>query len=220
MIREGQRSTSTDAPATRPPGRPRDPSIDDAVAHAVIELLEDGVPANEMTMVQVAEAAGISRTSLYRRHERIEEVLAAALNSVRSPIDDVDTGSLSGDLTALYDTASTAVETTPLARKLTVLRIGLGLHDPDFRALAWERHVSHRRAPMVRAIRRAIDRGEIPPDTDPDIIVDLINGAGYYQLVIRPDDGGGADRLHAAISLLVRCLAGTPGTTADQPDVT
>src|SRR6056297_4221105 len=58
-------------------------------------------------------------------------------------------------------------------------------------------------AAMVRAIRRAIERGEIPPDTDPDIIVDLINGAGYYQLVVRPDDGGGTARLHAAIDLLV-----------------
>jgi len=56
---------------------------------------------------------------------------------------------------------------------------------------------------MVRAIGRAIERGEIPPDTDPDIIVDLINGAGYYQLVVRPDDGGGTARLHAAIDLLV-----------------
>ncbi|MFO7779495.1 MAG: TetR/AcrR family transcriptional regulator [Nitriliruptoraceae bacterium] len=208
MTRPRHRSTATDGPAGRPPGRPRDPSIDDAVARAVIELLEKGVAANEMTMVQVAEAAGISRTSLYRRHERIEEVLAAALDSVRRPIDEVDTGSLGGDLTALYDTASTAVETTPLARELTVLRIGLGLHDPAFRALAWERHLSQRRAPMVRAIRRATERGEIPPDTDPDIIVDLINGAGYYQLVVRPDDGGGTARLHAAIDLLVRCLTG------------
>lgn len=199
-----------DAPAPRPPGRPRDPSIDDALARAVITLLEDGVPANELTMLQVADAAGISRTSLYRRHARIEEVLAAALDSVRTTVEDVDTGSLRGDLTALYDAASHSVETTPLARELTLLRIGLGLHDPDFRTTTWEQHVSRRRVPMIEAVQRAIARGEIPPDTDPELVVDLINGAGYYQLIVRPDDGEGSTRLHAAIDLITKLLAGPP----------
>jgi AcrR family transcriptional regulator len=201
-------SAVTDAPAPRPPGRPRDPSIDEAVAHAVIGLLEQGVPAQKITMVQVADAAGISRTSLYRRHERIEDVLAAALDSVRQPVEDVDTGSLRGDLEALYGAASTTLDTTPLARELTLLRISLGLRDPAFRAITWERHVSRRRAPIAQALRRAIDRGEIPHDTDPEIVIDLINGAGYYQLVVRPDDGCGEARLQAAVELLTESLTG------------
>lgn len=208
MTQPLDRSTSSDAPAVRPPGRPRDPTIDDAVARAVITLLEDGVPANEITMVQVADTAGISRTSLYRRHERIEEVLAAALDSARRPIEDVDTGTLRGDLTALYATASSSVVNAPLARELTVLRIGLGLHDPAFRAMTWERHVSRRRTPMAQALQRAIDRGEIPLDTDPEIVIDLLNGAGYYQLIVRPDDGEGTTRLLAAIDLITRLLTG------------
>ena len=210
-------ASTTHAPATRPPGRPRDPSIDEALARAVITLLQDGVPANEITMVQVAEAAGISRTSLYRRHERIEDVLAAALDSVRAPIPDVDTGSLRGDLTALYETASGAMASTPLARELTVRRIGLGLHNPAFRATTWDRHVSRRRSPMVRAIQRALDRGEIPRDTDPEIVVDLLNGVGYYQLIVRPDDGDGAARLQDAIDLLVRALTGSIRGSSEVP---
>lgn len=196
----------TDAQAARPPGRPRDPTIDAAVAAAVIGMIEAGVPANEITMLQIAQAAGISRTSLYRRYERVEDVLAAALDSVRQPLEAVDTGNLRDDLVALYGTASDAVERSPLARKLTIVRIGLGLHDPQFRAMTWERHVRPRRAPIVQAVRRAIARGEVPGDTDPEVVVDVINGAGYYQLVVRPDDGGGPARLHAAIEMLVEGL--------------
>lgn len=218
MTPDRDHGTTADGPGSRPPGRPRDPSIDDAVARAVISLLEDGVPANEITMVQVADTAGISRTSLYRRHERIEEVLAAALDSVRSPIDDVDTGSLRGDLATLYTTASSSVADTPLARDLTVLRVGLGLHDPAFRATTWERHVSQRRAPMLKALRRAIDRGEIPRHTDPELILDLINGAAYYQFTVRPDDGYGRTRLRAAIDLLTDVLIrGAERADADLP---
>lgn len=88
--------TTTTAPRKRPGGRSA--RVRDTVYRAVGRLVSEG-HRETMTVPQVAEAAGVNATSIYRRWGNIEalleEVAVAALTS-EEPLP--DTGSLAGDL--------------------------------------------------------------------------------------------------------------------------
>ncbi|HWE91827.1 MAG TPA: TetR/AcrR family transcriptional regulator [Pseudonocardiaceae bacterium] len=63
----------------RPPGRPRDPGIEDMVMRAVIgRLAVDGY--SRMTIADIAADAGVSRPTIYRRWPGKRDLVIAALD--------------------------------------------------------------------------------------------------------------------------------------------
>jgi hypothetical protein len=40
-----------------------------------------------------------------------------------------------------------------------------------------------RRDSLVMVLKRGIERGELPPDADPDLLADIIYGAKWYRLL-------------------------------------
>jgi AcrR family transcriptional regulator len=51
-------------------------------------------------------------------------------------------------------------------------------------AAAWRDQVFEPlRARNTVLVRRAVDRGEIPPDTDADVVLDLLFGSAYHRLL-------------------------------------
>ena len=51
-------------------------------------------------------------------------------------------------------------------------------------AVAWREHVIEPlRARNTILVERAIERGEIPPDTDADVVLDMMFGAAYHRLL-------------------------------------
>ena len=64
---------------------------------ATLELAGE-VGVSKMSMDDVAERAKVSKATIYRRWSSKEQLVLDALRSAMSPLDDVDTGSLRGDL--------------------------------------------------------------------------------------------------------------------------
>ncbi|WP_129666981.1 TetR/AcrR family transcriptional regulator [Phytoactinopolyspora endophytica] len=166
------------------PGRPRDDSIERRVLSAVVELLLETDDESRVTVGAITARSGVSRAALYRRWPTRDSLLAAALDSVRLHPELVDTGSLEGDLFAVFHQHTEGLDerVTELVRK----RIVMGLRDPVLQRTAWEKHVSQRRVPVVAAFERAIARGEIGPETDIATCLDMLVGSAYYQFVVRP----------------------------------
>ena len=54
--------------------------------------------------------------------------------------------------------------------------------NPDMRSRL-SSFVADRRAPTKTILRRGIDRGELPPDTDLDLLIDLLVGPLFYRVV-------------------------------------
>jgi hypothetical protein len=51
-------------------------------------------------------------------------------------------------------------------------------------ATAWRKQVIEPlRAKNTILVQRAVQRGEIPPDTDPDVVLDMMFGAAYHRLL-------------------------------------
>jgi AcrR family transcriptional regulator len=193
----------TEALADRRPGRPRDTSLESTVLSATADLLLER-DTKDVTIAAITERSGVSRAAVYRRWASREELLAAALDSVRSSIELIPGASTLETILNSYEQSSVAVEGR--VGTLVKKRVAMGLENESLRALSWERHVSRRRAPIADEILRGIAAGEIDPSVDVEAMIDLINGLYYYQFVVRaPSDPEEARaRIRAAVQLVFR----------------
>jgi AcrR family transcriptional regulator len=144
---------------TRP--RRRGHALDRAILEAtLVEIDLSGYGA--LSMERVAERARASKASLYRRWpSKVELVLAAVYGRLPEPAAAADTGSLRGDLLALFRSAA-----GPLAGPAgTAIRglISEALRDPEL-AAQLRRYTRGRGVAAMRDIvRQAMERGELPP---------------------------------------------------------
>jgi len=164
------------------PGRPRSAEADTAILAAALDLLlERGVEATSIE--QVARRAGVTRATVYRRFPDKTRLLVATVeaaygNPPASPeIRDVE-HLVTGWAHALAE---------PRQRRL--LRRLYGAIDdlPELATAYRSRFGEHRDQARNRVFARARDRGQLPADTDPDVLLDVLTGAVWQHLVSRPD---------------------------------
>lgn len=151
-------------PVVRRRGRPRDPQADVRILEAAATLiLARGYDA--MTVDDVATSAHVGKATVYRRWARKEDLAVAAMERIyASEIPTPDTGSLRGDLLAGF-TATLAFANSPLGSAYLRTAIAESVRDPRISALY--RSASEKAEHSAHSIyQRAIDRGEIHPDTD------------------------------------------------------
>jgi AcrR family transcriptional regulator len=173
--------------AARPPGRPRSTQADEAILRAALELLAaHGYAA--LTMEAVRERSGVGKATLYRRYGSKEELVRAAIVHLNSDIPlPEDTGSIAGDFAA---TAANVLAGAARTGALTLMPRLLSevAGDPEMHALFHEHLVEPRRRVVRGIVERAKARGEIRPDVDCDLAVDLMVGPFIYRLIISGGD--------------------------------
>jgi AcrR family transcriptional regulator len=148
-----------------------------------------------LDLADVARRADVGKTTVYRRWGSTAGLLADLLRDMaETSLPRADTGSLLGDLTAnarLVQRTLTDVRQGPLFRAVIVAAAGDreaagALHGfYDRRVREW--------APCVR---QAIDRGEVPPGTNPYEVVRAVSAPLYYRMLIsgEPLTGEAAER--------------------------
>jgi AcrR family transcriptional regulator len=170
----------TSRPASR--GRPRSERSHRAILEAANELLaERGFV--DLTIEEIAQRAGVAKTTIYRRWPSkgtlvFEAFATDYLN--RLPLQ--DTGSLRGDLLALLRSFVKLVKGTVTGRTLVGL-IAEVQRDPELAGIWRERFVGPVRAQHRVMFERAVERGEATPDTDPEVLLDLVFGSAYHRLL-------------------------------------
>jgi AcrR family transcriptional regulator len=163
-------------------GRPRSEEADRAILSAATELLaERGLSG--MSMEEVAARAGVGKATVYRRwSSRGALALDAFLAEFEEQQPVPDTGTFRGDLLSALRAWIRSVTRTPAGRILAGL-VAEAQRDPAL-AVAWREHVIEPlRARNAILVERAIERGEIPADTDADIVLDMMFGAAYHRLL-------------------------------------
>ncbi|MDX3233168.1 TetR/AcrR family transcriptional regulator [Streptomyces sp. ME19-01-6] len=166
----------------------------------IIELTKTGYAA--LTVEGVAQRAGVHKTTVYRNWKDSDGLVAEALAShfaVDIPIP--DTGAVESDLHALARSL-VATMTTQAGRALLITVLSDAVRLPR---LAKVKHAlfddRFRRAEPV--VTRAIERGELPADTDPAELLKALAAPIYFRLVFtgEPVDGATADRaVHIALA--------------------
>lgn len=143
----------------------REEEILDATVAVVAELGYD-----RLTMDAVATAAKASKATLYRRWSTKAELVVDAISRAKGcPMpEDVDTGSLRGDLISMSCGDGGFTDELPMS---VIAGLLTALHrDDDLQKAFRERFLAPRQAVTNKVYERAVQRGEIAPDVDVDLL--------------------------------------------------
>jgi AcrR family transcriptional regulator len=170
----------------RKPGRPRSAVADASIVKATLDLLlEDGYRG--LTMEQVRARAGVGKATLYRRYGSKQELVAEAIRHLNQPIEGPDTGSVREDILGVARSVMAGAERVQFASFVPRL-LGEAAGDPEMHAIFYENLVAPRRAAMAEVLRRGIARGELRPDLDVELAIDVLSGPWVYRLLISGGD--------------------------------
>ena len=164
-------------------GRPRSQEADRAILSATVDLLaERGLDA--ITIEEIAARAGVGKATIYRRwSSKGLLALDAFVASFRAQQPQPDTGTLRGDMLVTLNAWVRAVTQTPMGSMLTGL-IAEAQHDPELRGAWRDRMLEPLRRQRRIMLERAIDRGEIAPSVDQEVVLDLLFGAAEHRLLL------------------------------------
>jgi AcrR family transcriptional regulator len=187
-------------------GRPRSERVDRAILTAALELVaERGYEG--LTMEGIAEGAGVGKSTLYRRWQHRDEVLREASEAFVREIGVPDTGSVRGDLLALLSGAIRVYSGLP-GRVLPGL-VSAMARNPELARSVRSGFLARRRVALRSVLTRAVERGEVRPDVDLDLALDLLGGPLMYRLLVTGERVD--ERVAAGVVDMLLGGIGTPG---------
>jgi AcrR family transcriptional regulator len=198
--------------ADRRPGRCGDARAHRAILDAALAVFAE-VGLERMSIDAVARRAGVGKATIYLRWDSKEELVCAALDSLRRDVAIPDTGSLRGDLDLLRGEAlrlSGAPAPGGAVPRLWGAVVAAAISNRRFVELYWACGPSPGRRAFARVLERAVARGELRPDLDVDVAIDLIAGALIYRILINPTPMSLEDYLAQVVETIWRGLAAPP----------
>ncbi|MET0766056.1 MAG: TetR/AcrR family transcriptional regulator [Aeromicrobium sp.] len=184
-------------------GRPRDPAMERRL-HLASCRLYGRLGWSGFSVEAVAREAGVGKASIYLRWPDRAGLLVDSLVATLVNLEDVDTGSLRGDLLALArhhlghyvgDLKDAALRMTTEA-SLT----------PELRQ-TWEAWRESQVLAARATVRRGIGRGELPAGTSVTLLLDTLLGGALMHALVTPEAMLPADLDAFAASLVDFVLA-------------
>jgi AcrR family transcriptional regulator len=155
-------------------GRPRKPSVDDAILRAVADLVTQRGYSG-VTVDEVVQRAGTNKPAFYRRFSGLADVVPRILAASHGTDVDIDTGTLRGDLLEVQRRQLLLFTDPVVTRGFAGWLADVDAH-PGAGAAFVEGYLAPRREYTRVILGRAVDRGEIADDIDPAVIADLLTG--------------------------------------------
>lgn len=158
-------------------GRPRDPAVEKAILAATFaQLVEVGYGG--LSVESVAAAAGVGKTTIYRRWPAKRDLVVAALGTetvFTPPRLDVDARTALG----LFVRQARATLIDSGAVRILGSLLVEEQREPGLLGEFRERILGPRRGMVEEMLRVGIERGDIRPDIDPLIVTEMIVGAVF-----------------------------------------
>ncbi|MEY9858855.1 AcrR family transcriptional regulator [Catenulispora sp. GAS73] len=173
--------TAETTQAGHAPGRKRDSSRDDALCQAALELLAD-VGYDRLTIDAVAARAGAGKATCYRRWAGKAELVVDAIGRMKAALELPDTGTLRGDmveLTCHFHDPEDAFRTEVQAGLVSGL-----VRDAKLREVFAEQFIAPRKAVFRTVFERAIERGEIAPVPNYELISDIVPSMAFHRMIM------------------------------------
>jgi AcrR family transcriptional regulator len=198
--------------------RPRSAEAHDKVLRAAIELFADrGIEATSMD--SIARLSGVSKATIYNHWTDKEALLLEVMlfvNGLHREPDDVDSGDLSGDLATVLNRRPPS-EHEPFRDRMMPSLIAYSATHPEF-GKAWRHRVMEPpRQSLKRILRRAIERGLLPPSLDLDLaMAQLLGPMLYTHIFVRPSipPEAGSDLGTCVAQAFCRAYARSPRTNS------
>jgi AcrR family transcriptional regulator len=156
-------------------GRQRDPAADAAIIDAVLDMIASGATLSGLSLVTIARQAGVSRNSVYRRWKTKEELYLDVLAGIQRPVPPLAGTSTRDDLIGLLRILAERVVDKRSSSMLRALN-GEAAAFPELHRRYFEEIVAPRREAMNSVLRRGVERGEIRPDVDVELVSEILVG--------------------------------------------
>ena len=163
----------------------RSARVREAILAAVLhELTVNGYAA--LSMEAVASRAGVNKTTLYRRWRTLDDLLVDALTTwSHDAIPGPDTGSIQTDLLALGRTLADQLN-GGIGRQIAAVVLTAGLQSASLRE-ATRRYFDQQAVRAIPLVAQAIDRGELPANTDTNALLTTFRAPLFYRMVTTGD---------------------------------
>ncbi|WP_405777846.1 TetR/AcrR family transcriptional regulator [Streptomyces sp. NBC_00859] len=214
---EQESRLNTDQPGTpgtlRPGGRTAKVRV--AVLEATRETLA-GQGFHALNMDRVAAAAGVGKTTVYRRWGSSAGLVADLLRDMaEQSVPGADTGTVEGDLGA---NAALVLDTLTDPRAGAVFRAVIAAAACDAEcAAALNSFYATRIGAWAPCAERAAARGEIPADTDAAELIRAVSAPLYYRFAVSHEPLTALDAERAAVAALAAARAGAYRRAPSQP---
>lgn len=166
----------TDVTAGSTPVAEQDPRVERScrvILEAVLdELGEAGYGA--LTIEGVAARAGVGKSTIYRHWPGKLELVEDAFRTLKAPVVVPEEGTLRDRVVAIIEQVAGLVEESTYSACMPAL-IEAAERDPKVRDFH-SRFAAERRAVLVGVLREAVESGELPPTTDPEVLADALVG--------------------------------------------
>ncbi|WP_134742232.1 TetR/AcrR family transcriptional regulator [Nocardioides sp. 503] len=144
--------------------RPRDPQIEQRILGAAQTLIAE-TGYDGLTMEAIAERAGVGKPTVYRRYANRDEVVFALNVQSSFPVEQVDTGTLRGDIRAVVRAVVPTID-SPATRAALGQQIGKAIAEDRANAAFLETTGGSSDVYMQPIWARGLARGEIDPALD------------------------------------------------------
>jgi AcrR family transcriptional regulator len=170
-------------PVARTRGRPRSDSARRAILRAARELIDENGPT-ALTVEGIAARARVGKPTIYRWWPDRHSVAMAALMESESAAPSSGSNSRS-PMGALQKQIRKVVAlfATSMGRNVTTM-IASADHDSELSKAFRNHFVLARREEGRNLLLQAIDRGEIRPNANVEIVLDMIYGALFFRLLM------------------------------------
>lgn len=162
-------------------GRPRSAKSQSAIIGATNELLHEGGGAG-LTIEAIAKRAGVGKPTIYRWWPSLPDLVLEVL------LHQADAQIAVPPFTSLQETLGQF-----LRQSMKVINEGAGVHlrflmanaqqNEAFRERFRENFTARRRAVLNAILTQAMERGQIGPEQNLDLLVDIVFGAMWFRLL-------------------------------------
>jgi AcrR family transcriptional regulator len=163
----------------------RSARVREAVLSAVLdELNVNGYAA--LSVEAVASRAGVNKTTIYRRWPTLDDLLVDVLTTwSEDAIPGADTGSIETDLLTLGRELADQLN-GGIGRQIVAVVLTAGLRSPQLRE-ATRRYFDQQAVRATPIVTQAIDRGELPANTDANALLATFRAPFFYRMVTTGD---------------------------------
>lgn len=169
----------------RAPGRPRSEQAHTAILRGTLKLLgQNGF--SDLTIEDVADHAGVGKATIYRWWPNKAALIADAFaSSTIRQLHFPDTGSVRTDMSQQMRKVIQIFRGRQ--GRIVSAMLAAGQTDRVLMAAFRDRFMMPRRQDAYATLRRGIRRGELPKNSDLDLLLDALYGPIYMRFLIRHD---------------------------------
>lgn len=157
-----------------------------AVLNAADDLLVERGFAG-VTIEGIAARAGVAKQTIYRWwSSKVDILLDTFIDDMAQHLTPADLGDLGDDLRQHLHRLARFLTTSDSGAVFRALA-GQAQHDPAVAARLRTDYLGQQRARDRLPLERAVERGQLPEDTDVDLAVDRLVGPIYYRALVTGD---------------------------------